>query len=197
MQKSIIINDKEFKQTLVSEKYYVSKDGEIYSEFSKKILTKSLSIQKGKKYYRVDINTPQGKKHFTVHRLVFESWVRPLRKGEQVNHKDDNGLNNTIENLYTGNQKDNINDCFINEHRVGNAFYLTIYDKKVQIILTFCPAQKFIEYCGHPSKNGNISRFFKRNWFKKRYTLITFKRINNLKDYKSVTTMTDECKSVE
>lgn len=115
----------------------------------------------------------------------------------QINHKDDNSLNNNYLNLYAGTQKDNIRDCITNKHRVGGMYYLTIFDKKTDEVLTFCPANKFIEYCKHSCVNGCIKRFFKRNWFKKRYEILEYKRIDNLSHFKSVTTMTDECRSVD
>lgn len=192
MNNSIIINGKEFKVTLISDKYYVSRDGDVYSDISHKIISGSIFITDGKKYRRIDIK----RKHYTVHRLVFETWVRPLRVGEQVNHRDDNGLNNNVGNLYAGTQKDNIKDCIKNQHRVGNVFYLTIYDKERKKTLTFCPANKFIKYCGHPNKSGNLNKFFNKNWFKQRYNIIEFKHVGNLETYKSVTTNSDECKNV-
>ena len=43
----------------------------------------------------------KGKKrhHVFVHREVFETFVRPLELGEQVDHMDSNKKNNVIENL--------------------------------------------------------------------------------------------------
>ena len=192
MNNSIIINGKQFKQTTISDKYYVSNDGEVYSDWSQKIIKGNIFIKDNKQYRRVDIK----KKHYAVHRLVFETWVRPLHAGEQVNHKDDNSLNNHVDNLYAGTQKDNIKDCIKNMHRVGNVFYLTVYDKKTNTTLTFCPANKFIEYCGHSNKSGNLNKFFNKHWFKKRYDIIEFKHIGNLENYKSVTTNSDECRNV-
>ena len=199
MDKSIIIiNRKKFKQ-YKDTIYYVSKDGEIYSSYANKIIKKHIRETKNKKYEYIDIYSKKKKKqqHVNVHKIVFETWVRKLKKGEQINHKDDNSLNNKLSNLYVGGQKDNINDCIKNDHRVGNVFYLTVYDKEVRQILTFCPSNKFIEYCGHPSKNGYLNKFFNKNWFKKRYVIVDFKKINNLDEFKSVTTMGDECSPVE
>lgn len=194
---SIFINNEEFKQTLVSPKYYVSKKGKVYSTISRKIIRGSICHIKGKNYYRVDIKTEKWRKHFYVHKLVFETWVHPLQNGEQVNHKDDNSLNNDIENLYAGTQKDNIQDCIKNQHRVGGIYYFTVYDKQNEKVITFCPASDFIEYCQHPCGNKSIKRYFKRNWFKERYEIIDYKRVPNLDFLKSVTTIPDECKEVE
>lgn len=194
----LIINQKEYKK-YKDTFYYVSKDGEIYSAYSKKILKQNTSRGKNKKYKYIDVYNKELKKpqHIKVHRIVYETWVRNLENGEQVNHKNDNGLDNRIENLYVGTQKENISDCFNNNHRVGNVFYLTLFDKEVDKIITFCPAGDFIKYSGHSSKNGSVNRFFNKNWFKKRYEIVEFKKINNLKEYQNVTTIGDECNLVE
>ena len=194
----IIINSKVFKQ-FRNTIYYVSKDGEIYSTYSKKIIKQLTRIWGGKTYAYIDVYDTERKKqqHITVHRIVYTAWVRELNEGEQINHHNDNSMDNRLENLYIGTQQENIADCVRNEHRVGNVFYITLEDKESNQILTFCPASKFIEYCGHPSKNGSISKFFNKNWFNKRYRIIEFKRINKLSEYRSVTTMADECKPVE
>lgn len=197
MENSIIINNKEFKQIKINNNYFISCDGEIYSKYSKKILKCQIQKTRGKEYKRIDFYIKGKKKHFMVHKLVFETWVRPLKNGEQVNHIDDNTFNNNYLNLYAGNQRQNIRDCFKNQHRVGNIFYLTIFDRKENIIKTFCPASDFIKYSGHPNKSGSLNKFFSKNWFKKRYEIIEYKKINNLEEYKSVTTMGDECSPVE
>lgn len=194
---SIFINNEEFKQISINSKYYISKTGKVYSGISRKIIKGHIIDNNGKQYRRVNIRTNQGVKHFTIHRLVFETWVRPLQYNEQVNHRDDNSLNNNIENLYVGTQKDNIQDCIKNKHRIGNVYYFTIYDKKVDKTITFCPSSEFIEYCQHPCSNKSIKRYFKRHWFKERYEIIDYRRVPNLDSLKSVTTKADECKPVE
>lgn len=194
---SIYINNEEFKPTLVSSKYYVSQTGKVYSSISRKVIKGNLCHIKGKSYYRIDIKTEKGRKHFTIHRLVYETWVRPLLPNEQVNHRDDNSLNNNVNNLYAGTQKENIADCIKNQHRVGGTYYLTIYDKKINQTITFCPASDFIDYSQHPCANKSIKRCFTRHWFKNRYEIIDYKRVPDLDFLKSVTTIPDECKEVE
>ncbi len=194
----LIINKKTFKQ-YKDTIYYVSKHGEVYSTYAKKIIKGLKRNVKGKTYLYIDVKNKETKKrqHINIHKMVYTAWIREPKKGEQVNHKDDNSLNNNLDNLYIGNQKENILDCINNEHRVGNVFYFTVLDKEKNKILTFCPAKNFIEYCGHPNKNGCLNKYFNKKWFKKRYEIIEFKRINNLNHYQNVTTMADECKPVE
>ena len=70
-------------------------------------------------------------------------------------------------------------------------------DKQVKETITFCPANKFIEYSGHSCQNGGVSRMFTRNWFKNRYEIIDYYLCKNLDIKKGVTTMEDECTPVE
>lgn len=194
--KEIIIKGQSFRQ-FQNTKYYCSKDGLIYSDFSHKILKPLCRSQSNKKYYYIDINFGDGQKHIYIHHIVYETWVGKIPESCQVNHKDDNSLNNNYLNLYAGNQKTNIKDCVENNHRVGNCWILTIYDKKKDETLTFCPAKDFIKYSGHSCRNGCINRMFTRNWFKKRYTIIDYYLCKDLENKQSVTTNPDECKDVE
>ena len=193
---SIIFNGKEFKQYRYNPNYFVSCDGEVFSNFSKKIIKNSVR-GKEKQYYSVDITIDHSQKHIPVHKIVYDTWVKKLEPNEQVNHRDDNSLNNNANNLYVGTQKENIQDCINNNHRVGNVFYLTVFDKKVGKVLTFAPSKNFIEYSGHSNKSGSLNKFFSKQWFKQRYEIIEYKRVKNLDELKGVTTMADECKPVE
>lgn len=195
--KEIIIQGKIFKQ-FKDTKYYCDENGNIFSDFSQKILKPLVRKYPNKKnYYYVDINLGEGQKHVNIHRIVYETWIGSVPSSAQINHKDDNSLNNHYSNLYCGDQKENIKDCFENEHRVGNAWVLTVYDKEVGQTITFCPANGFIGYSGHPCKNGCLNRMFSRNWFKKRYKIISYYLCKSLEEKQSVTTNPDECKDVE
>ena len=192
----IIINDKEFKQIRVNKNYWISSDGELYSEHANKIINASINSNLGKLYKRVDIRVDGKPHHMMIHRLVYDTWVSPITRNDQINHINDDSLDNRVENLYKGSQKSNIADCVRNGHRVGHIKYLTVFDKKVKKTLTFCPSSDFIEYSKHSCQNGSIKRMFNKNWFKKRYIVIDFKNVNDKRHLKSVTTMADECKPV-
>jgi hypothetical protein len=193
---TIFIQDKVFKQ-FRDTKYYCDQDGNIYSDFSHKILKPLLRGIKNKQYYYIDINFGAGQVHYYIHKIVYETWIGEIPKNKQVLHKDDNQFNNNINNLYLGDQNQNIQDCIDNNHRIGNTWILTVYDKKEQKTISFCPANKFIEYSGHPCKNGSIKRMFTRNWFKERYEIIDYYLCKSLDVKKGVTTMGDECNPVE
>lgn len=196
MNKTIFINEKTFKQ-YKNTKYYCDDCGNIYSDYSQKILKPLLRGKGAKTYYHVDMNFGKGQKHIPIHKIVYETWVGEIPKGKLVLHKDDDQLNNNINNLYLGNQKENIQDCIKNGHRVGSVWILTVYDKKENKTITFCPAKEFIDYCGHPCSNGGVQKMFIRNWFKKRFVIIDYRRCKNLLEKKGVTTIPDECKEVD
>lgn len=193
--KKIFIDNKEYRE--YNKNYYVSGIGEVYSLKSHKILKPLLNKTRGKEYLYVDIYENGVKKHKKIHRLVYQTWIDKLNEDEQVNHKDDNSLNNNYYNLYKGTQKQNIEDCKKNNNRIGYLYKLILFDKKNNNKIIFCPAKKFIEYSGQNSNNGSIKKFFNKNWFKERYEIIEYKRIKNKNEYESVTTKGDECSPVE
>lgn len=194
--KTISIKNKVFKQ-FKDTRYYCDEDGNIYSDHSHKILKPLLRGRSGKKYLYIDINFGEGQKHYYIHRIVYETWIGDIPNNTYVLHKDDNQFNNNINNLYLSNQKQNIKDCIDNNHRVENTWILTVYDKQKDKTLSFCPASNFIEYCGHPSANRSVKRFFTRNWFKERYEIIDYYNCKSLDIKEGVTTMGDECSPVE
>ena len=189
----IIIDKHVFRQVPFNHTYYIDEFGNVYSSYCHKIIHHSTRYCNGKPYEYVDMYFDGKQHHVPIHRLVYRCWVGEIKHGEQVNHRDDNSLNNHYSNLYTGSQAENIRDCFDNGHRVGNVFYLTVFDKKIGKTITFVPAVKFISYSNHSCKNGCIKRMFSKNWFKKRYDIIEYKHVDNLAHYKSVEAMGDEC----
>ncbi len=77
--------------------YYASTDGEIYSEKTGKILKPSLS-KFG--YLRVTLRKNKREKHkIMVHRLVALAFIENPDKLPQVNHINENKLDNRVENL--------------------------------------------------------------------------------------------------
>lgn len=191
---TIFINDKIFKK-FRDTKYYCDEDGNIYSGYSRRILSPMLR-GKDKLYKYIDINFGNGQKHYPIHKIVYETWIGEIPDGLSVLHKNDDQMDNNINNLYLGDQKQNMHDRVENNHSIGNLWILTVYDKELNDTLTFCPASNFIDYCGHPSANGSINRMFDKNWFKKRYEVIDYYRCKNIAEKKGVTTMGDECNPV-
>lgn len=197
-----IIYDNDIYKQYKNTHYYVNTEGHVYSDYAHRIIRGQLrSKRRQKKYLYIDVfNSSTGRQqHISVHRMVYETWVRDLTPDEQVNHKNDNSMDNRLCNLYVGTQSENIQDSIQNGNRVGNMFYLTVYDKDRNRTITFCPASDFIKYSGHTSKNGSITKMMRKNWFKEKYIVINYKRIRNKQDIisiRSVTTMGDECNPV-
>ena len=50
-------------------------------------------------YYAVGLSCNSKYKHYYVHRLIWEAFNGPIPKGMQINHKDENKLNNCLSNL--------------------------------------------------------------------------------------------------
>lgn len=178
--------------------YYVDVTGHVYSTFCKRLINPLQRYTRGKNYYYIDVFNKETKKqqHIPLHRIVWEAWVDDIEVGMQVNHKDDNSLNNSLTNLYVGTQKENIEDCVKNEHRVGFVHKLVLYDKENDVELTFCPANDFYSYDGHSSVSKSLAKSFKTKWFQNRYEIVAYDNIKNLEEYQGVTTMRDECTSV-
>lgn len=86
--------------------YLVSDEGQIYSKFLGRCLKPDISIFG---YKRVSLRNATGAKHFSVHSLVAEAFIGPRPEGLQVNHKDENKLNNQVENLEYVTPKENSN----------------------------------------------------------------------------------------
>ncbi len=172
------INNQLFKR--YDDSYYISAYGDVYSCYKHEIMIPYITRDG---YYRVDIHG----KHMKVHKLVYLTWIGPIPTNMQINHIDDNKKNNHYLNLYAGTQKENIQDCIKNNHRVGNSHILILFDKEKNKTIKFYPAKNFYNYCKHNSANGSLDRTFKTDWFTKRYRIIKFESIN-----KGVTTTSDE-----
>ena len=85
------------------EDYYVTVDGEVYSWYGKKpvICMKYLDNGSGYKYVRI------GRKNVYVHRLIAETFIPNPENKPQVNHKDGNRANNSVDNLEWVTAKEN------------------------------------------------------------------------------------------
>ena len=84
--------------------YYSSKEGEIYSKKSNKIL----KLQKRPKgYLFFTISNKSESKQYSVHRYVYECFYGIIPKDKQVDHIDNNKINNNIKNLQLLSPKEN------------------------------------------------------------------------------------------
>ena len=86
--------------------YMVNEDGNIYSIFSHKFLKPS---KQKNGYLTVELFNSKGSKRLLVHRIVAEAFIPNPNNYPQVNHKDENKLNNCIDNLEWCTAKYNMN----------------------------------------------------------------------------------------
>ena len=97
-------------------RYIISKEGQIKSTTGVnkgKILTPSFDTNK---YQIIGLQTDTGKKSrklCRVHRLMAETFVRPLKENEEVNHINGNKSDNSISNLEITNRNSNNKNILI------------------------------------------------------------------------------------
>lgn len=94
--------------------YYVTEDGHVWSNWSKKILAE---VVMPKKYHRVVLSKNNKSYNFLIHRLVASAFVDNPYQKPHVNHKDGNPENNHYKNLEWVTPKENNN---YGEHGLRN-----------------------------------------------------------------------------
>lgn len=94
-------------------KYQISTDGDVWSCKRNCYLRYQISKQG---YARIVLYTPDGKAHYeAIHRLVALAFIPNPDNKPQVNHKDENKLNNSVDNLEWVTAKENANHGVRNE----------------------------------------------------------------------------------
>jgi hypothetical protein len=157
-------------------RYYVSASGDVYSTYVRKCLKHSIDHDG---YHRVDIH----RTHMKVHKLVFLTWCGDIPAGKQINHRDDDKENNHYLNLYLGDQAENIADCIENDHRCGNVFSVTVFNRETGQIERYPMIKDFLESTGHSVSNGSLSKVMKRKWFVEKYEILDLERC---RDYRKL-----------
>lgn len=144
-------------------KYVFYSDGRIYSNYKKTFLQPALSADG---YLKVAPYDDMGKQHtIAVHRLIALAFIPnpDPEKYTQVNHKDENKLNNDISNLEWVTPQENETYQSHRQVLLNQPRQVAMYDKDtnelLQIFNTFSAAAKFLnKTTGH----ANISRACKR-----------------------------------
>lgn len=91
-------NEEEIKQIPYASNYGITKNGEVWSYLTNKFL--SHGIEKNTEEHSVTLMINKKSKKFLVHRLVLSTWSPVLNwENLQVNHKDENRNNNSLDNL--------------------------------------------------------------------------------------------------
>lgn len=117
----------------------------------KSIILKPYLINSG--YYVVSLSKNSVQKKFLVHRLVAEAFLSNINNYNQINHKDENKLNNNISNLEWCNAKYNItyND---RAKEIGKKLgkKIFIYDKDYKFINIFNSSKEASYYLNIPDR---------------------------------------------
>lgn len=87
--------------------YYITEDGRVFSDKQSKL--KELKIQcSNKGYYMIGFKKNKKQYFKSIHRLVAEHYINNPYSLPQVNHIDENKLNNHVSNLEWVTQKENL-----------------------------------------------------------------------------------------
>ena len=88
-------------------KYEVSNLGNVKSLITNKLLKPGSNCASNRGYLFVGLGREHKKKY--IHRLVWEAFNGPIPEGLQINHKDENKLNNSLSNLSLVTHRENMN----------------------------------------------------------------------------------------
>lgn len=86
--------------------YYATEDGKIWSEKSHKFLSQSMRGE----YLKVSLFVNKEKITVSVHRLIAETYIPNPNNFPIIHHKDENKLNNNINNLEWTTEQQNCNE---------------------------------------------------------------------------------------
>lgn len=107
-------------------------------------------------YYTVQLSRKSKYKHYLVHRLIWEAFNGPIPKGMVINHKDENKLNNRLDNLEICSMRDNIMYGTARKRMVEKRSVPVRQELNGEIINIFPSAAEASRQTG--ISQGNISR---------------------------------------
>lgn len=122
-------------------KYYITEDGQVWSEKTHKFLT----FKDVNGYNKVELFNNGKRKYVFVHRLVAEAFIPNPDNLPCINHKDENRKNNKVENLewctteYNnsyGDRIEKIRDKLLNK----NGKSIAMCDKDTEEIIKIFPS---------------------------------------------------------
>ena len=116
---------------------------------------KILKPQKSGNYYTVTLSKNGISVQYTVHYLIAKTFILNVENKSQINHKDGNKLNNTIENLEWVSNSENTKHAYDNNlyHFNGkNSYPVVLYDKDYNYIKTYRSIRALCNFTGFNRK---------------------------------------------
>ena len=162
--------------------YYINPFGEVYSTISNKILKQDINTHG---YKRICLITLNGKRNFSIHRLVAYTFIENPFPGtyNDVNHMDGNKTNNNYDNLEWCNNNQNKHHASINGlYERGEDRYNSVYSnafaeeicEKFQNGMSYSDVYK--EYqTKYPNTSSTIGSFIYKLYHRKTRDFITSK----------------------
>lgn len=149
--------------------YQVSNIGEVYSLKSNKILKQYLRGRENRLYYYVSLSRNGIHTQYKVSRLVAMSFLPNPNNLPLINHKDENKLNNNVDNLewcdyeYNNNYGNRKQKMVETRKLNGNCVFTIMCDKNTkEPIKTFESTRDAIKFLNlKDSASGNISAVIK------------------------------------
>lgn len=96
-------------------RYTIDDIGNVYSN-GIKLVQQENSVG----YLRVRLCKNGKRQHKLVHRLVYETFIGPIPENYEINHKDHNKYNNSINNLEVVTHSENLHKAFLKYGYFGN-----------------------------------------------------------------------------
>lgn len=89
-------------------RYQVSNIGNVRSILFGRTRPKQ-SYEQGSGYRQIKLHADNKTKHYQLHRVIVEAFIRPMTEGEVVNHKNGNPSDNSLGNLEIVTVRENTN----------------------------------------------------------------------------------------
>lgn len=113
-------------------KYFVSNKGRVKNIRGN--ILKPYILKRGTGYLRIKIIIKGARKSFLVHRLVAIAFLNKPKNMNVVNHKNENGLDNSLENLEWCDQKYNMNYGTVRKRQSKNMINHKSLSKRVVLV---------------------------------------------------------------
>lgn len=129
--------------------YQVSNMGNVKSLRKDKIM----SPAKNKGYYIVNLKNKGQRRHFLVHRLIWDAFNGPIPPGLEVNHINEEKTDNRLSNLNLMTHKENINWGTAMERASKS---IIAYDKAGNFVQEFKSGREACKWLNNPHAHKHI-----------------------------------------